>query len=79
MKADMTELLRARMLDEKIAALEDVLTLLRGDLYALTENYMKLSGDIYIAADIDARNGDVLLNICIKAKEVYDCGKILNS
>lgn len=79
MKNDITGIVRARMIDEKISALEEMLALLKSDLSVIMENYMRISGELFVGADLDDRSGDVIITVHAKAREVYECGRILKA
>lgn len=67
------------MIDEKVSALEEMLALLKNDLGSIMGNYMRIAGELFVGADLDERSGDVLISVHAKAREIYECGKILKA
>ena len=65
------------LLGAKVRSLSSLLVLLKSDLRNLLEEYMKLSGEIKVLADIDEDGGDVLFSLSFSASEIYETGQIL--
>ena len=71
-----SENLKKYLIGAKVKSLSSLLVLLKNDLRVLLGEYMKLSGELKILADIDA-DGDVLFSLSFSASEIYETGRIL--
>lgn len=77
MRSTVSENLKKYLLGAKVRSLSSLLVLLKSDLRNLLEEYMKLSGEIKVLADIDEDDGDVLFSLSFSASEIYETGQIL--
>lgn len=77
MRSTVSENLKKYLLGAKVRSLSSLLVLLKSDLRNLLEEYMKLSGEIKMLADIDEDGGDVLFSLSFSASEIYETGQIL--
>lgn len=77
MRTTVSENLKKYLLGAKVRSLSSLLVLLKSDLRNLLEEYMKLSGEIKVLADIDEDGGDVLFSLSFSASEIYETGQIL--
>ncbi len=77
MRSTVSENLKKYLLGAKVRSLSSLLVLLKSDLRNLLEEYMKLSGEIKVLADIDEDGGDVLFSLSFSASEIYETGQIL--
>lgn len=77
MRSTVSENLKKYLLGAKVRSLSSLLVLLKSDLRNLLEEYMKLSGEIKVLADIYEDGGDVLFSLSFSASEIYETGQIL--
>ncbi len=77
MRSTVSENLKKYMLGAKVRSLSSMLVLLKSDLRTLLGEYMKLSGDLKVLADIDEEGGDVLFSVSFSASEIFETGRLL--
>lgn len=77
MRNKVSDNLKKYLLGSRAAALGGVISLIKSDLRESLADYMTLSGEVSVTADLDEITGDVLFNITFAAKEVYDSGDVL--
>lgn len=77
MKADVSDKLRSYLLGARAKSLSALLALIRSDLKKLLSEYMELSGEMSIVADIDESGREILFHLDFSADEVYDVGDML--
>ncbi len=77
MRSTVSENLKKYLLGAKVRSLSSLLLLLKSDLRALLGEYMKLSGELKMLADIDESGGDVMFTLSFSASEIYETGQLL--
>lgn len=70
--------LKTYVIGSKVRAVSEVLQVLKSDFDRLLKNYMSLSEDIKIYADLNESTGNIVFNVQFETKEIYDIGKVLS-
>lgn len=76
--ANVSDKLKKYLLSAKVHTLSSVLSMVKRDMYKLLTEYMDLTGDIRITADLDESGNEVLFHVDFSADEVYDAGSLLS-
>ncbi len=76
--ANVSDKLKKYLLTAKVRSLASLLSVLKSDLGKLLGEYMELTGNIRITADLDESGSEVLFHVDFSADEVYDAGRLLS-
>lgn len=79
MSTDVSEKLKNYLLGMKVKSMTSVIAAMKSDLRKLLSEYMELTGEMHIVADIDDMGNEVLFHVDFKADEVYDAGELLET
>ena len=79
MKTDVSERLKRYLLGAKVKSMTSLLALLKSDLRKMLSDYMSLTGEMTVTADINDEGSEVLFHIDFRADEVYDAGELMET
>ena len=79
MNTDVSDKLKKYLLGTKVRSMTALITLMKADLRELLSEYMSLTGEMSVVADIDESGTEVLFHIDFCADEVYDAGNLLET